>query len=84
MLKGRKECNSYLTHICRHPCSGESLAKCKELSANTVGFISCKLTLSKGASRGKREDSTLISLSPLSNQHFGQSTSTADESHSVS
>ena len=38
MLKRREECDTYLTHIRREP--GEKI-KYKELSANTVAFISC-------------------------------------------
>ena len=37
-LKTREESDNYLTHICRHLCSGDSLEKkikCQELSSNT-------------------------------------------------
>jgi hypothetical protein len=58
-----------------------------ELSANTLTLISCKNRLIKvvaGTSRGKK-GSKAGGLFPLSGTcyHFGQYTSTADESHRV-
>ena len=49
MLKWREECEIYLTRICRHRWSGENLMKRYniELTANTVAFISCRLTKKK-------------------------------------
>ena len=38
-LERREQCNTYLTHVCRHRCSVENPLK---LSANTVAFISCR------------------------------------------
>ena len=42
MLERREECDSYLTLVCKHRCSGE---KIKGVSANTVAFISCTCRL---------------------------------------
>ena len=45
MLKRRKECVTYLTHICRHRRSGENPVKRFkiELSANIVAFITVEV-----------------------------------------
>ena len=48
MLKRREECNTYLTHVCRHCWSGENNLVNRqniEFSANTVAFISCRCRL---------------------------------------
>ena len=46
MLKRREECDTYLTHVHRHPLSrkkpSEKIKYKIELSANTVAFISCR------------------------------------------
>ena len=42
MVKRREDCNTYLTHVCRHHYSGENPVKRWNIrSANTVAFISC-------------------------------------------
>jgi hypothetical protein len=67
ILKRRKECDIYLTHICRHHSSRDSLVKrwkCKELSANTVAFIIFKRRLTKvlaGAARRKQGEGYAVS-----------------------
>ena len=42
MLKRGQECDTYLTHVCRHLCSGENLMKISniEFPANTGAFKS--------------------------------------------
>jgi hypothetical protein len=50
-FKRREECNTYLTHVCRHHWSRES-----QLSSNIVAFISYRLRLTKvltGVAMGK-------------------------------
>ena len=42
MLKRREECDTYLTQVCRHQ---HSIEKIKELSVNTMAFISCRSRL---------------------------------------
>jgi hypothetical protein len=60
VLKRKEECDTYLTHVCRHHWSGKSpvkRGKYKELSANTVAFIRCRRSLTKvlaGAARGEK------------------------------
>ena len=54
MLKRREECDTYLTHICRHH---HSINYKIELSANTVAFINRRLRLTQvlaGAAREKK------------------------------
>ena len=58
MLKRKKECDIYLTNVCRHRWSRENPVKRSniELSANTVAFISCRCRLIKvlaGVPRGQ-------------------------------
>ena len=58
MLKRRDECDTYLTHVCRHHWSRkpDKKMKYKELSANTVAFISCRRRLSKVLAGVAREE----------------------------
>ena len=53
MLKRGKECDTYLTHVCkRHHSVENPVKKIKyiELSANTVAFITCRSRLLKALS----------------------------------